>query len=225
VAEACVSPSTLRFLWFARRCDPSAAESATGSLTGTELLPGDAPIPPKATSHWLSSAAGVGTSDWRRARLPGGSPLNRRGGLSAGSRDKQGRMCDDGHIAGSDQLPTDAEFVNVMGDRQRGQANIAESHLHAFATVLAGTRLSVEKLDVLAVSDDVQVGLMEWRRRRTEDAPVIGAPEGTGVFSLVAHRRGGNRTGGSCCTGRSHCCCSMPLRRPRRRATHRRGSG
>ena len=82
----------------------------------------------------------------------------------------------------------EAEFVNVMGDRQRGRHQIHQAHEHAFATVLAGTSLSLEGLDVTALSDDVELGVMQWRRERAADAPTVGAPAGTGVFSLVARR-------------------------------------
>lgn len=82
-----------------------------------------------------------------------------------------------------------AEFVNVMGDRQRGRSQIGGAHEHAFATVLAGTSLQLERLDVSAVADGVELGVMEWRRERAADAPPVGVPAGRGVFSLVARRQ------------------------------------
>lgn len=84
----------------------------------------------------------------------------------------------------------DAQFVNVLGDRRRGRAEIVESHRHAFATVLAGTSLNAEALDVETVSKDLEIGVLEWRRERSADAPAVGAPAGTGVFTLVARRDG-----------------------------------
>jgi uncharacterized protein (TIGR02246 family) len=84
----------------------------------------------------------------------------------------------------------DAQFVNVLGDRRRGRVEIAESHRHAFTTVLAGTSLSAEGLDVEALGNDLEVGVLEWRRDRAADAPPVGAPAGTGVFTLVARRDG-----------------------------------
>ena len=82
----------------------------------------------------------------------------------------------------------DAEFVNVRGDRTRGRAGIAEGHQWAFSSVLAGTSLVKESLDVTPVTDDVELGVLGWRRERSSDAPPAGAPAGTGVFTLVARR-------------------------------------
>lgn len=82
----------------------------------------------------------------------------------------------------------DAQFVNVLGDRRRGRDEIAESHRQAFTTVLAGTSLCREGLDVAALGSDLEVGVLEWRRERAADAPPAGAPAGTGVMTLVARR-------------------------------------
>lgn len=84
----------------------------------------------------------------------------------------------------------DAQFVNVLGDRRRGRAEIAESHRHAFTTVLAGTSLRPEGLDVEALGNDLEIGVLEWRRDRAADAPPVGAPAGTGIMTLVARRDG-----------------------------------
>lgn len=86
----------------------------------------------------------------------------------------------------------DAQFVNVTGDRRRGCADIAESHRQAFATVLAGTSLDQEGLDVETVGDDLEIGVLAWRRERAVDAPPVGAPAGTGVMTLVARRESGD---------------------------------
>jgi uncharacterized protein (TIGR02246 family) len=82
----------------------------------------------------------------------------------------------------------DAEFVNILGQRMRRRDGIAAGHEMVFAKLLAGSRLSVTGIDVMALGDDVAMMHATWSRERLPDATPTTLPPGTGIFTFVARR-------------------------------------
>jgi uncharacterized protein (TIGR02246 family) len=83
----------------------------------------------------------------------------------------------------------DAEFVNIMGMRSRGRQEIVQSHAWAFGGPLRGRRIRFDRVDELAVTDDVALLHGHCIREMQPDAPDAGLPDGTTVFVFVVRRR------------------------------------
>jgi uncharacterized protein (TIGR02246 family) len=82
----------------------------------------------------------------------------------------------------------DAEFVNILGRRMRRRDGIAAGHEIVFARLLAGSRLSVTRIDILPLGDDMAMMHATWTRERLPDATPTTLPPGTGIFTFVACR-------------------------------------
>lgn len=89
----------------------------------------------------------------------------------------------------------DAEFVNIFAARFRGRAAIASSHAAQFASVLRGNLLVVapEEADITgrALTPDLLLAHVAWRRDRLPDAAEGSLPPGEGLFTFVVERRAG----------------------------------
>ena len=82
----------------------------------------------------------------------------------------------------------DAVFVNIMGMRWRSRGEIVACHAWACAGPLRGTRVSVDGMEELRVTDDVTVLHGRGTRVRLPDAPEGALPSGTTMLVLVARR-------------------------------------
>ncbi len=82
----------------------------------------------------------------------------------------------------------DAEFVNILGMRMRGRAGIVAGHAWAFDGPLRGRRIRFDRVDELAVTDDVSVLHGHCLRELEPDAPADGLPPGASVLVFVARR-------------------------------------
>lgn len=88
-----------------------------------------------------------------------------------------------------DLFTDDAEFVNILGMRMRHRDGIVAGHAWAFVGPLLGSRVMVDHIDELKVTDDVTVLHAHCVRSRLPDAPRQTLPDGTSVLVFVTRRR------------------------------------
>jgi uncharacterized protein (TIGR02246 family) len=91
-------------------------------------------------------------------------------------------------LAFANLFAEDAEFVNIFGQRMRQRSGIASGHQMVFETLLAGTHLAVNQVDVMPLGEDVVLMHATWTRERLPEARATALPPGSGIFTLVARR-------------------------------------
>jgi uncharacterized protein (TIGR02246 family) len=82
----------------------------------------------------------------------------------------------------------EAEFVNIMGVRMHRREGIVAGHRWAFAGPLLGTRVGVDQVDELPVTDDVIVLHARCLRERGPDAGARSLPDGASMLTFVTRR-------------------------------------
>lgn len=82
----------------------------------------------------------------------------------------------------------EAEFVSILGQRMRGREGIAAGHKVVFEKLLTGTRMTVTRIDVMPLSDQIVMMHAEWNRERLPEATATTLPPGSGVLTFIARR-------------------------------------
>jgi uncharacterized protein (TIGR02246 family) len=94
----------------------------------------------------------------------------------------------DGHAYAA-AFAEDADFVNVLGQRQRGRAEISVRHLDLFRTVMRNSVLHVLHHSVRFLTETVAVAHVKWEMEGHEPPPGwIVADVRQGILTLVFQR-------------------------------------